>query len=132
MSILSERLKYALSLKRNATQADLAKACGLKPPSIWSWFAGETKSIKGSNLLLAAEYLGVRPKWLAEGIGPMRDRPSGSAVQASEEPPIHMPTWPFKTINEDEWKSIPASARNLLEQQIKSLVPPAARQKIRA
>lgn len=51
---------------------DLADACGIKPPSVSDWLSGKTKSMDGHNLLAASEFLRVRPKWLAEGVGPMR------------------------------------------------------------
>lgn len=43
----------------------MARHCGVKPPSVSAWLSGDTKTIEGSNLLKAAEFLGVRPKWLS-------------------------------------------------------------------
>jgi transcriptional regulator with XRE-family HTH domain len=131
MKTLSERLSYALSLKSGATQADLCRLCKVKSSSVSFWFSGKTKAIKGDMLFRVADFLNVNPKWLATGLGPMRPTES-VAHHVAEEPAIYMANWPFKTITEEEWKSIPASARLLLEQQIKSLVQPAAREKIRA
>jgi hypothetical protein len=37
------------------------------------WCSGRTKTIEGSNLVAAAEFLKVRAKWLSDGVGPMRD-----------------------------------------------------------
>ncbi|EIK96083.1 putative phage repressor [Pseudomonas sp. M47T1] len=54
------------------TQAALARACGIKPPSVNDWLSGKTKTIEGENLLNAAEALKVIPMWLATGKGPMR------------------------------------------------------------
>lgn len=50
----------------------LATACGVKPPSVSDWLSGKSKTMVGQNLIAAAEFLRVRPKWLAEGVGPMR------------------------------------------------------------
>lgn len=69
---LADRLAHALV--DGKTKAGLAKACGIKPPSVSDWFSGKTKTLEGSNLLRAAAYLDVPPLWLAEGKGPMRPR----------------------------------------------------------
>lgn len=67
---LAERLKIAMAGPPKVTQAALARACGVKPPSINDWCSGKTKALTAGNLLKAAAKLGVRPRWLAEGIGP--------------------------------------------------------------
>lgn len=72
MTSLADRLQLALSQKPGATQADLARACGVKPPSVSDWFTGATKSLKARPLRLAAQFLGVRPEWLETGQEPMR------------------------------------------------------------
>lgn len=56
-----------------ASQAGLARHCGAKAPSVSDWFTGETVTLKAQSLVLAAEYLGVRPRWLLDGKLPMRD-----------------------------------------------------------
>ncbi len=67
---LSERL--SLALKRSGiTQADLARACGVKPPSVHGWLSGKAKFLRGENLLRAAAALGVNQEWLATGDGQM-------------------------------------------------------------
>lgn len=71
MQTLSERLKFLFENNPKFTQAALARACGIKQPSISDWFSGRTKRITGQNLLKAAEYLGVTPEWLASGKGRM-------------------------------------------------------------
>lgn len=72
-STLAERLKLAMAGPPKVTNAALAKACGVKPPSVTDWCSGRTKTIEAAHLLKAAEFLGVRAKWLVEGMGPMRD-----------------------------------------------------------
>ncbi|RYF76511.1 MAG: XRE family transcriptional regulator [Comamonadaceae bacterium] len=54
------------------TQRELARACGVHPVSVNDWVKGRTFSIEGSHLLAAAAFLNVRPRWLADGVGPMR------------------------------------------------------------
>lgn len=77
MSTLAQRLAQALDAKMkrdpSASQAELARYCGAKGPSVSDWFTGETKTLKAQSLVLAAEYLEVRPRWLLDGRGPMAD-----------------------------------------------------------
>lgn len=81
MSTLKERLEQALAARPDASKAALARACNISKASVSGWFSGATRSLDGQNLLAAAEYLGVRPEWLASGRGPMAGRPEsgGSA-----------------------------------------------------
>lgn len=89
MSTLQERLRQIMAGPPKISQAALARACGIKPPSVNDWISGKTKTIEGQNLLLAAEFLGVVPKWLATGRGPVRksvDLAEGSNVEATLQP----------------------------------------------
>lgn len=60
--------------------------------------SGKTKTLEASNLLRAADHLGVRPIWLAEGLGPMR--PEGYitnplvTVDTAAEPPATLSVTP--------------------------------------
>ncbi len=87
-STLSERLKEAMKGPPKVTGRALAKACGISAPSVSDWLTGKSKSMVGPNLIAAAELLRVRAKWLAEGIGPMRDdkwSPTALACEPSVE-----------------------------------------------
>lgn len=75
---LSERIKLAMD-QAGLSQTGLARACGIKPPSVHGWLSGKAKFLRGENLLRAASALGVRQEWLASGVGPMR----GSEMPAS-------------------------------------------------
>lgn len=89
MSTLQERLRLIMAGPPKISQAALARACGIKPPSVNDWISGKTKTIEGQNLLLAAEFLGVVPKWLATGRGPVRksvELAEGSNVEATLQP----------------------------------------------
>lgn len=77
MRTLQERLKFAMAGPPKVSQAALARACGISAPSVNDWLSGKTKSIEGRNLLLAADFLRVLPKWLATGKGPMREAGEG-------------------------------------------------------
>jgi transcriptional regulator with XRE-family HTH domain len=66
-------------------QARLASHCRVKAPSVSAWLSGETRSLHGDTLLLAAEFFGVTPKWLQSGKGHKWARDAASqAAQASE------------------------------------------------
>jgi transcriptional regulator with XRE-family HTH domain len=49
--MLKDRLQQAMDAGQGLTQAGLAGACGIRPPSVSDWVSGETKTIKGTNLL---------------------------------------------------------------------------------
>lgn len=72
MRTLQERLKHVMAGPPKVSQAALARACGIRAPSVNDWLSGKTKTIEGQNLLLAADFLKVMPMWLATGRGPMR------------------------------------------------------------
>jgi phage repressor protein C with HTH and peptisase S24 domain len=67
---LSERIRMAMTAA-GISQTELARACGVKPPSIHGWLTGKAKFLRGENLLLAARALGVSQDWLATGKGEM-------------------------------------------------------------
>lgn len=67
---LADRLTAAME-RAGINQADLARACGVKPPSVHGWLSGKSKFLRGENLLKAADALGVSQQWLAMGVGPM-------------------------------------------------------------
>lgn len=80
---LKERMEKALQHART-TQAALASACGVKPPSVSDWLSGKTKSLRGSTAVLAAKHLGVRVDWLVANKGPMLE---GSGTHKSHSQP---------------------------------------------
>lgn len=86
---LSERMRLALAGPPKKTQAALAKACKISPPSVNGWVTGETKTIEGKNLMTAADFLGVSPVWLATGRGAMRPGASADEAGANEKDRAH-------------------------------------------
>ena len=70
MSTLAERIKEAMT-HAGMTSAELARAAGVKAPSVAQWIGGRTKSLKASTANAAAAALGVSVRWLVEGEGPM-------------------------------------------------------------
>lgn len=83
---LAGRMNVALKAA-DMNQSTLAKACGLKQPSVAKWLDGGTKSLEGKNLLRAAAALNVCPLWLAEGEGPMRPDPAPSSPSPARSRP---------------------------------------------
>lgn len=79
--MLSDRIKLALE-KSGITQAQLARACGVKPPSVNGWLNGKSKYLRGENLLAAAKALGVSHHWLATGKGLMVEDSDSEHVDA--------------------------------------------------
>lgn len=71
LKTLAERLKYAMEIlpPKKIKGVELARAVGVKPPSVSDWLSGKSKKMEGENLLKAAKFLGVNASWLASGIG---------------------------------------------------------------
>lgn len=58
--------------ERGLTQAQLAHACGIKPPSVSQWFSDgvkRTTMISGDALVAASKALGASPEWIVTGRG---------------------------------------------------------------
>lgn len=87
MTSLAERLTLAMAGPPKVSQAELARACGISPPSVSDWLSGKTKSMDGANLLKAAKRLQVRPEWLADGSLPMQADAASKSVAEPERPP---------------------------------------------
>lgn len=67
---LADRVRLALETS-GISQAELARAIGVTPPTISGWLNGSTQTLRSKTALPAAQILGVAPLWLAEGKGPM-------------------------------------------------------------
>lgn len=92
MSDLSERLTLAMAGPPEVKPSELARACGVRQPSVSDWLSGKTKKLEGANLLAAAECLRVNPWWLATGRGEMH-APYGTvstqpSLQRHPAPPV--------------------------------------------
>jgi len=118
MSSLKDRVAAAFARREKSpdprervSRAALARAAGVKQPSVTDWFKGRTVSLKGDTLLRAAKYLRVRPEWLESGAGPM----TLSAAEAeSDRLTDHRPAWPFPEIDENLIASAAPTDRDLL------------------
>ncbi|MBE9400439.1 LexA family transcriptional repressor [Acinetobacter albensis] len=80
MKTLSERLKHAMEVlpPKKIKGVELARAVGVKPPSVSDWLSGKSKTMEGPNLVRAAQFLKVNSKWLATGVGSPTDKESKS------------------------------------------------------
>jgi transcriptional regulator with XRE-family HTH domain len=119
---------------------DLAKKVGYKHQSGISNLENRATGRGGFNIQKIAEALDVSIEWLINGpdtldTGSVKafrddrqntqgDTPTGKAEGAAEDPPVIMTyDWPFRTIKKAEWYSIPQATRDMIEVQIKSLIP---------
>lgn len=75
MNTLAERLRYAMEVlpPKKIKGVDLARAVGVKPPSVSDWLSGKSKTMEGENLLRASKFLKVNPTWLASGSGDIQE-----------------------------------------------------------
>lgn len=74
MSPWAARIKSLLDAggERGLSDTALARACGIRQPSVWQWFNDTdgkqaTKMISGDNLVAAAKYLGTTAEWIMTG-----------------------------------------------------------------
>ncbi|WP_419204352.1 helix-turn-helix domain-containing protein [Bordetella trematum] len=107
MSTLAERLREALD-EAGVKQVDLARAAGIKPPSVADWLNGKTKNIKGANLVSVAQFLNVSEAWLADGVLPKERRPSSD--------------WPFDRLKKEDFYSLTEPQRAAIEDWVISQV----------
>lgn len=132
-STLAERLIDAMNGPPKVSGVALAKACGVAPPSVSGWRTGDSKSLAGSNLLAAAKYLGVRPEWLADGVGPKYADKSylEAASHVVREPSPASWNWPFKSVKPRQYALLDDEQREDIEKyvllQVKSREPPQKR-----
>jgi phage repressor protein C with HTH and peptisase S24 domain len=91
---LSNRIKIAMDAA-DMKQADLARACGVKPPSVSGWLSGKAKFLRGENLLKVARALNVDQEWLASGRGTMTAAVATSAEASVSESPFKTTASPF-------------------------------------
>jgi transcriptional regulator with XRE-family HTH domain len=130
MGTFTERINQALDAS-GQTQTALARASRVSKPSVNDWLSGKTKALKAETLVLAAEFLHVRPRWLALGEGPMRD---GQPITASEPPaPYGRPPWPFPQLSETWVANLPpeqlAGLQRVLIATAEALSPAAEKQR---
>lgn len=120
MSTLSERLQQALR-RSGISQAELARRCGVKQPSVHGWLSGKAKFLRGENLLKAASVLGVSEDWLATGRGAMDTPPAHRAP--AQGPSARQPMTPDELAERlaATLKAVPAGLRPAAAKLLESL-----------
>lgn len=83
-STLKQRMAELQALKPGISKSDLARAAGVKAPSVSDWFSGKTKEIKSAPALAVAALYGVNVLWLTQGKGPRdaHERADGESILA--------------------------------------------------
>lgn len=118
MNTLSDRLIRTLA-EIDKNQSELARYVGVRSPSVNDWISGKTKTIKGSNLIRASEFLGVNPLWLAEGKGPKHPLQPGATLppsgEVANESAAPAQTEPAKGVAQTLAMSTPNSKREVLD-----------------
>jgi transcriptional regulator with XRE-family HTH domain len=116
MTTFAERLQAAIAEHpKRPSQADLARAAGIKSSSMADWFTGKTSSanVKALPLLKAAAFLGVRAQWLLDGRGAR----AAFAAQGHEarEPVASWDTWPFPSIARQRFERLSERQKGMIE-----------------
>ncbi|WP_025138111.1 helix-turn-helix transcriptional regulator [Achromobacter sp. DH1f] len=103
MSTLAERLREAMDAA-GIKQVQVARAAGIKPPSVADWLNGKTKNIKGANLVTVAQLLNVSEAWLADGVLPKERRLDSD--------------WPFPKISKHRYFALSEAQRAGIEEWV--------------
>jgi transcriptional regulator with XRE-family HTH domain len=69
MQSLKRRVEEAKRRHPHLKNAAIARASGVKPPSVTDWLNGKTKSLDAQTAHRAAQLFGCDPTWLAVGVG---------------------------------------------------------------
>jgi transcriptional regulator with XRE-family HTH domain len=69
MTTLRERVEECERRRPGVLRAEIARAAGIKQPSVTDWFNGKTVRLKLKPAVKAAELWGCDPLWLGEGEG---------------------------------------------------------------
>lgn len=99
----SERLTIAMR-ERGVTQGALANAVGMSQPSVWKLVSGGAKGSR--KTVQIAKYLGVRPEWLSDGAGDMRDS-DVNEPQNIRESSLKVAVWEDMDRDPEEFVEIP-------------------------
>jgi hypothetical protein len=80
-SPLQTRIKLCMDRKPGLRPAEIARLCRVKPPSVWGWINGDTKSMSAETSRLAAVVFGCDQNWLATGAGSPNWRADAGATE---------------------------------------------------
>lgn len=94
--MLIAKQHYEETFKKKFRNSAMAEYCGVSRASIGLWVNGPTKELDGSNLMKAAEFLGVSPKWLAgESNLMLSEKSTEHTVQVDQEILTKVPVLDF-------------------------------------
>lgn len=119
MTTLKERVQLAMARRPELSQADLARAAGIKQPSVADWLNGKTKSLKAETARKVAALIGCDQNWLGSGVGSPQWREANPATEGApmrggvaqlESHPL-TPHSPLLTWGEDMNKDLPPRFR---------------------
>ena len=108
------------------SQAALAQACGLSQGAIANYESQNRQTPK--KIFKLAEALNVNAVWLAMGTGPMdlasdAETPAHPAYHlADRDRPAQQHLWPFTRLSSEEYWSLSADQRDVVETTLCSLV----------
>lgn len=121
MQTFGERLERSLSAK-GVSQADVARAAGIKDSSMSEWFADKVRPdyVKARPLLRAAAFLDVSPTWLLFGTG--ERSPSAPAVLTVQEPASTYRVWPFEHVTPERFFALPEQTRIAIASYVDGVV----------
>lgn len=68
MTLLSERIRWVMQ-RFDLSQAEMARICDVKQPSVNRWVSGATEKIKSDSALRLCERYPINIQWLISGIG---------------------------------------------------------------
>lgn len=125
VNLFADRLRHA-RLKRGISQSELARSCGLSQGAISNYEASSRKSPK--NIFSLAAALRVNPEWLGTGQGPMELSPSDQDADFTYRldrpgmPVLHNRIWPFPGIEPEDFWSLHAKDRQVIENTVISLM----------
>jgi hypothetical protein len=87
-SSLQTRIKLCMDRRPGLRPAEIARQCKVKPPSVWGWINGDTKSMSTDTSRRAADLFGCDQNWLATGTGGPNWRDLGvlQQVEGSDAP----------------------------------------------
>lgn len=90
MKTLRERVEECSRRRPHITQAQVARAAGIKQPSVFGWFNGTTTRLQLRTAVKAARLWGCDPLWLGEGEGlpHWTDEPTASVSDLAAALPV--------------------------------------------
>jgi transcriptional regulator with XRE-family HTH domain len=126
METFADRLQDALDKHHEKpSQADLARAAGIKSSSMAGWMTGNTSAanVKAQPLIQAAAFLRVRPQWLLDGRGSRNVHSSSSG--SVREPEVAWDAWPFHSIKRSRFDRLQERYKGIVEGYLRRLIDEA-------